>query len=143
MIRRTGWRWKGDFFDLDIPLSVELHFRLWDSATEYISIEGLDRFWDRRTPHRIGDFHFRALEPKDTLAYAALHLLRHIFRGDFRLYHAYELAHFLQYTAGDDAFWNDWKRSHSDSLRSTQAISLRLAAHWFGFRCPDPLSEEF
>ena len=34
MIRRTGWQWRGDYFDPEIPLSLELHFRLWDEATE-------------------------------------------------------------------------------------------------------------
>jgi Uncharacterised nucleotidyltransferase len=30
MIRRTGWQWRGDYFDVEMPLSLELHFRLWD-----------------------------------------------------------------------------------------------------------------
>ncbi len=36
MIRKTGWRWQGDYFDPSSPLSVELHFRLWDADTERI-----------------------------------------------------------------------------------------------------------
>ncbi len=143
MIRRTGWRWKGDYFDVDIPLSVELHFRLWDTGTERIVIPGLDSFWDRRTRRSLNHFCCPALDPIDTLAYASLHLLRHVLRGDFRLYHAYELAHFLERSAGDDAFWNLWQLSHPAALRSIQSIGLRLAAHWFHCRVPEALREEF
>jgi hypothetical protein len=31
LTRKTGWQWRGDPFDLEIPPSVELHFRFWDS----------------------------------------------------------------------------------------------------------------
>ena len=37
MIRKTGWRWRGDFFDPDLPVSLELHFRFWDEQTEGFS----------------------------------------------------------------------------------------------------------
>ncbi len=29
LARKTGWQWRGDFFDPAIPISLELHFRLW------------------------------------------------------------------------------------------------------------------
>jgi hypothetical protein len=32
MIRRTGWRWRGNYFDPEIPVSVDLHFR-WKSSS--------------------------------------------------------------------------------------------------------------
>jgi len=42
MVRQTGWRWRGDFYDVDNPVSLELHFRLWDSGTEMFDPPGLD-----------------------------------------------------------------------------------------------------
>src|SRR5262249_45731464 len=30
LVRKTGWQWHGDFYDPEIPVSIELHFRLWD-----------------------------------------------------------------------------------------------------------------
>jgi hypothetical protein len=42
MIRRTGWRWRGDYFDPSIPPAVELHFRLWDERTERVEAPDLD-----------------------------------------------------------------------------------------------------
>ena len=86
MIRKTGWQWKGDFFDVEMPFAAELHFRLWDPETEHIAIDGLEAFWERRTQGHIDDFRFPALDPVDKIAYASLHLLRHILRGDVCLY---------------------------------------------------------
>src|SRR5580693_9450120 len=41
LIRKTGWRWRGDYFDPDSPLSIELHFRLWDEDTERLRAPGV------------------------------------------------------------------------------------------------------
>jgi predicted MFS family arabinose efflux permease len=143
MIRKTGWQWRGDYFDVEIPFAVELHFRLWDAGTEYIPIQGLEAFWDRRTLSNVDSFWFPTLDEKDRVAYAALHLLRHLLRGDVRLYHAYELAHFLDKTADDRVFWRGWKSTHEESLRTIQAISFRLASAWFDCRIPEEVVEEF
>jgi hypothetical protein len=51
-------------------------------------------------------------------------------RGDARAYHVYELAHFLQRTAEDDAFWLDWRGRKSST--PVEAIAFRLAIDWFG-----------
>ena len=44
MIRKTGWEWRGDYFDPNIPISIDLHFRLWDEQTEGFGLPGLDEF---------------------------------------------------------------------------------------------------
>ena len=31
LIRKTGWEWRGDFFDPEIPTAIELHHRFWNS----------------------------------------------------------------------------------------------------------------
>ena len=143
MIRKTGWRWRGDFFDVEMPFAVELHFRLWDQETEHITIDGLDTFWDRRVQNCIDDVCFLALDPVDKPAYAALHLLRHFLRGDVRLFHAYELAHFLHTTSDEHEFWRRWQTVHPDVSRSIQAISYRLASEWFECRVPAAVADEF
>ncbi len=136
MIRRNGWKWRGDYFDPVIPVSVDLHFRFWDPGTERIVAPGLDRFWARRTEI---DFHgnrFPALDPADALAYTAMHLLRHTLRGNLRPYHAYELAWFLHAHAADDFFWRTWAGLHQPKLKWVQAAGFRLAAEWFGCALP-------
>ena len=30
LMRPTTWQWRGDFFDPDMPLAVELHFQFWN-----------------------------------------------------------------------------------------------------------------
>ncbi len=36
MIRRTGWKWRGDYYDPDMPPSLELHFRFWNPEYDAI-----------------------------------------------------------------------------------------------------------
>jgi hypothetical protein len=128
MIRKTGWQWRGDYFDPDLPAGVEIHFRFWDAPTEHIRVEGLDDFWTRRQRHR--------LDPIDTLGYAALHLTRHLLRGNVRVFHVWELANFLN-SHDDPAFWRSWQKQHSPSLRQMEAIAFLLAKSWFGCRLSD------
>jgi hypothetical protein len=136
LVRKTGWRWRGDFFDPDIPLSVELHFRFWDPSTERLRADGLNDFWRRRVPRCWDGLHFIALDPADALGYAALHSLRHLLRGDARPYHVYELAWFLHASAGDLEFWRQWQDAHHSSLRRLEAVAFRLAHEWFGCGLP-------
>ena len=139
MVRRTGWRWRGDYFDPEQPFSIELHFRFWDPAAEGIPVDGLDDFWRRRTIRNIGPCEIPALGLPDTLSFAALHLLRHLLRGDLRPHHAYELAHFLERSAGDSAFWSEWQSTTPISSQALQAIPFRLAMEWFHCR-PHPVA---
>jgi hypothetical protein len=138
MIRRTGWRWRGDYFDPEQPFSIELHFRLWNPAAECIRVDGLDDLWRRRTTRNIGPCEIPALGLPGTLSFASLHLFRHLLRGDLRPHHAYELAHFLERSAGDSAFWSEWQNTIPISFQELQAIPFRLAMEWFHCR-PNPV----
>ena len=35
MIRKTGWTWRGDYYDPEMPPSVELHFRFWNAQRSH------------------------------------------------------------------------------------------------------------
>jgi MFS family permease len=124
LIRKTGWLWHGDYFDPDSPLSIELHFRLWDQDTERLPAPGVDEFWARRSG--------QGLDTADALGYACLHALRHLLRGSVRPYHIYELAWFLEHHADNREFWNRWQGLHAPELRKLEAVSFRLAQEWFG-----------
>ncbi len=142
MIRKTGWQWRGDLFDPDIPVSLELHFRLWDQRTEHFEPAGLDQFWERRERRNLEGLSFTALHPVDAVAYSSLHLLRHLLRGDVKVFHVYELASLLHRTTGDESFWSQWKEWHDPSLRQLEAICFSLAHRWFDCRLPPAASEE-
>lgn len=131
-IRRTGWEWRGDYFDPAIPLAVELHYQFWNQPVERLPVPDVEHFWERRTTHPIAGIDIPVLCPPDALGYAALHLLRHVLRGSARPFHVYELAGFLAGHAADDAFWRHWRSLHSPSFRRLQAVTFRLAAEWFG-----------
>jgi hypothetical protein len=131
LVRKTGWQWRDDFFDPEIPISVELHFRLWDEATEGFLAPGVEEFWPRRVQEDLDGRPYFTLHPADALGYTALHLLRHLLRGDVRAANVYELAWFLDRNAANYAFWNCWRDLHSPELRRLEAICFRLAAAWF------------
>ncbi len=132
LIRMTGWRPRGDYYDPELPLTVELHFRFWDRTTEQFSVQGADQMWERRVHRTVHGLSIPTLHPGDGFSYSTWHLVRHLVRGDARAYHVYELAHFLQRTADDDSFWLDWQARKSSTL--VEAIAFRLAVDWFECR---------
>lgn len=131
MIRQRNWSWQGNYYDADLPLTVELHFRMWDVESEKIPVHCEGAYWDRRTKLLIQGLEIPVLSQEDRLSYAAMHLLRHLLRGDRRLYHAYELAHFLQCTHQNNALWEQWRLNH-EGYPLIEAVAFRLAVAWFG-----------
>jgi len=142
LIRKTGWMWRGDPFDPEMPLSIELHFQLWDERTERFAPLGLECFWERRQSRELEGLRFHSLHPADAIGYSALHSLRHLLRGDPRVFHLYELGHVLDEHADDEKFWAAWRDLHYPSLRRLEAICFALAETWFGCRLPEAAREE-
>ena len=125
--RKTDWLWKGNFFDPEIPVGMELHFRLWDEPLMRLKLSGLEEFWNRRVQRSIEGIQFASLHQADRVGYVALHLLSDLQRGALVLKGAYELAGFLHRTASDDALWQTWQNQHDDDLRETEAVGFCLA----------------
>jgi MFS family permease len=142
LVRKTGWEWRGDHFDPEIPVSLELHFQFWDANTERFSPSGLDKFWGRRESREVDGLRFVSFHPADMAANAALHMLWHLLRGSLRPFHVYELAWFLHERSGDSAFWNVWAQLHDESIRLLEAICFAIAQQWFDCRLPPVVAEE-
>src|SRR5215472_9159764 len=106
-----------------MPPMVETHFRFWNEGRESFPVTGAAGFWARRVVREIEGRRVPSLCEADAFAYATWHVLRHAVHGNLRLYHVYELAHFLDRTAGDDAFWSE--------CRDAEAAAMRLAWEWF------------
>jgi hypothetical protein len=134
MVRKTSWEWKGDYFDLEIPTPVELHFQFWNGDIERLRAPGTEEFWDRRITRTVAGVEMPVLHTPDALAFAALHLLKHILRGSSHPSHAYEIACFLNAHAEDGSFWEEWFSLHQPPLRRLEAVVFRLASAWFGGR---------
>ncbi len=128
LIRKTGWEFSGNYFDPEMPFAVELHFRFWNQGLEKLAAPGTELFWDRRETHG----GMPVLAPPDALAFAALHVLRHVLQGSVSAAHVYELARFLDAHAEDSGFWSQWRSLHPAELRRLQAVAFRLARAWFG-----------
>jgi hypothetical protein len=142
LARKTGWQWRGDFFDAEIPLPVELHIQFWNEKLERFPIPGTDSFWRRRTRRPALEMDVPALHPADTVAYAAIHVLKHLLRGSVRVAHVFELAAMLHARATDEAFWSEWQALHPEELRRIEAIAFRLAQEWFGGRASPIVQQE-
>ena len=132
MIRRTGWKWRGDYYDPDMPHSLELHFRFWNPQGMRFDVGDVTQFWSRRTIRQSNGLEFPALHPVDALSYSALHLVRHAFVGDLHLRHVYEVAHFLERSAREDSFWSRWRETGLQPCRVVEGIAFRFACEWFG-----------
>jgi predicted MFS family arabinose efflux permease len=142
MLRPSKWEWRGDYYDPGLPIAVELHFQLWDERMESIPVPGQAEFWNRRVTKLVAGRPLPALSGPDTLAFAALHLLMHVFHGDLRTQRAWEIANFLDTHVSDAAFWASWRHCHADSLRRLEAIVFKLAAEWFNCRLAPAAAEE-
>jgi hypothetical protein len=142
LVRKTGWQWRGDFFDPEIPLPVELHVQFWNREQERFEAPGADLFAQRRTACLIDGLSLPTLDPADAAGYAALHVLRHVLTGNVRIFHVYELAAMLHSRAKDPVFWTDWMRLHPPGLRRLEALSFRLAREWFGGVAAPEVEEE-
>lgn len=131
MLRRGNWQWDGNMFDPAMPLSIELHFCLWNEAISGFAVPETDYFWERKIKRSLGSQSFTDLHTVDHLGYLALHILRGLLTGDWIIHHVHELATFLHQHAKEDGFWREWKEVHSDSFRALQAIAFFHASCWF------------
>lgn len=131
MIRNTGWKWRGNAFDPEMPLSIELHFCLWNEKVSHFSVPNIELFWERRVMRLVDDVRYPTLSAVDNLGYSAIHVLRDLLVGDWIIHHVYELASFLHLQAKDRDFWSSWRELHDDSLRRLEAIAFCLARAWF------------
>jgi hypothetical protein len=135
LVRPSEWNWRGDYYDPEMPIPVELHGSAWSAEHDRIRPAGMDEFWSRRCLIEVNGLRVPAFAETDRLAFAALHVLRHILRHDARPAHVLELARFLdarERGAGE----GDRPTLHSPELRALEAVAFRFAHEWFGCALP-------
>jgi hypothetical protein len=140
--RSSDWQWRGNYFDPEMPVPIDLHLRFWNDVTAGFGAGSLQSFWTRRVEQRFDGCSCQALHPIDSLAYSTLHAIRHLLCDSLGVYHIYEVAWFLQFSRDDRSFWHNWRLWHDDSLRRLEAICFALAKIWFQCSLPDPVKEE-
>ena len=142
MVPKSTWKWRGNSYDPEMPISFELHHSFWNEKVMRLRPKGLDQFWIRRVERQLDDITFPALSEVDTFGYAALHLTRNLLREQPSLYQIYELARFLNVYAENTTFWKGWKAEHDSSLRRLEAIACQTAALCFTCQLPDEIERE-
>jgi len=134
LLRTGDWQWRGNPFDPEWPLGIDLHFCFWNDRVSHIRIPGTDLFWDRRVRREVDGLSFSCMNRVDHLAYLTLHILRNLFLGEWIVHHVRELATFLHSHSDDEIFWQLWDQIHSPSLGPFASIAFYLARAWFGCR---------
>jgi hypothetical protein len=129
--KKSEWRWRGNAYDPEMPLAVELHHCFWDRAAVRCGPEGDILFWQRRIGRRLEEISFPALHPIDNLGYCALNLVRDLLRVGIVTSQVYELAWFLHRNSRNDEFWNGWVQVHDEEVRRLESVSFLLARTWF------------
>jgi MFS family permease len=142
LAKRIPFTWRGDYFAAGLPLAIELHYRFWNPGLERLCASGTEEFWTRRTSRKAGAIELPVLHAPDAIAYAALHLLKHMLQGDVKPAHVYEIARMLHATAGDAALWTEWESLHARDLRRLEAVTFQLARSWFGGECAPQVQAE-
>jgi hypothetical protein len=142
MVLKTSWRWRGNHYDPEMPVSFDLHFRFWNESFARFGPKGLDQLWLRRVERRLDDFSFPALSPVDNAGYCALNMLRDALHGPVSIHLVYELARFLHTNVDNEEFWRSWRELHDDTFRGHEVISFRLASHFFACRLSEEVEKE-
>jgi hypothetical protein len=140
--RKTAWQWRGNAYDPEMPLAVELHHCFWDQKTARCGPRAVENFWERRVERQLEEIKFAALHPVDSLGYLALNLLRDLLYVVIVTSQVYELAWFLHRNANNHEFWNRWTEIHDEELRSFESVSFLLAATWFHCDLPEAVEVE-
>ncbi len=143
MGRPSSWKWRGDLFDPEMPISVELHYELWSEEAEYFAVPEVEHFWDRKELRDFDGRQINVLCTEDLLGFAALHLLLHLLHGDLPLQRAWEIARFLDLRSSDESFWKSWHALHSANLRRLEALIFYLVSCWFQNQLHKGLNTEF
>jgi hypothetical protein len=85
--------------------SIELHYRLWESAEEKIEIDLARDLFEHAATRRWNEIEYMGLGDEDALVFQVLHAFRHILRNWCRLSVFLEIAHFLNRRSADTSFW--------------------------------------
>src|SRR5215475_7592072 len=93
------------YYSPQLGRSIELHYRLWESAEEKIEIDLARDFFEHASTRRWNDSEYMGLGDEDALVFQVLHAFRHILRNWCRLSVFLEIAHFLDRRSADTSFW--------------------------------------
>jgi len=141
LYRMGQWVWRGNAFDPEMPLSIELHHSLWNEKVTLLGGDEIRGFFGRRVTRHIEGMEVSVLEDIDILGHQSMHILRNLLVYDTVIHHLYEMAEFLDRKIHAEEFWSRWQEQHSEELRSKEAIAFELARLCFGCHMPEAARE--
>jgi MFS family permease len=135
LVRAQNWTWDGNL--AAIPISVEIHERLWEAGAGYAGAPDEIQIWHRTSTRTFQRDSYRVLRTDDLISFAAFHLFLHLVNGDLPLQRAWEIANFLHSRADDDGYWEEWDFSRSPKHWVIELLVFRLVERWFSCRLPE------
>lgn len=135
LMRSQRWKWDGNL--AAIPISVEIHERLWEERAAYAGAPDPVQIWNRTSSRTFHGDTFRVLRIDDLIAFAAFHFFLHLVNGDLALQRAWEIASFLHSRADDEGYWEEWDASHPETHWVVELLVFRLVQRWFNCRLPE------
>jgi hypothetical protein len=142
MVRQSTWKWRGDYFDSEMPVAVEIHYELWSDRAEAILVPGAHDFWQRKVTRSFDGQRCNVLCDADLIGFAGLHLLLHVLHGELPMQRAWEIGRFLHTHSSCPDFWRLWTRLHSPDLKRLEVIAFHLVSRWFDCAWPQDLDTE-
>jgi hypothetical protein len=118
LLRPHKWAWRGDYYDPEMPVPIEVHHTIWDRGRDRIEVPHIEKFWERRDGLDFAGLQIPVFCKRDRLTIAALHLLRHVLRNNVRPAHAWELHRMMSWADHD--------------LTPLESLACRLSRIWFG-----------
>jgi Uncharacterised nucleotidyltransferase len=135
VIRSQKWKWDGDL--AAVPISVEVHERLWEEGEAYVGAPDQMEIWRRASSRSFHSDFYRVLRTDDLVSFAAFHFFMHLVNGDLPLQRAWEIANFLHSRADDGCYWDEWDSAHSSERWMIEPVVFLLVQRWFNCRLPD------
>ena len=76
LVRSRNWKWDGN--SASIPISVEIHQRLWEENAGYAGAPEEIQIWHRTDIRSFNGDAYRVLRTADLISFAAFHLFLHL-----------------------------------------------------------------
>jgi len=129
------------YYSPQLGRSIELHYRLWESAEEKIEIDLARDFFEHAAARRWNEIEYMGLGDEDALVFQVLHAFRHILRNWCRLSAFLEIAHFLNRRSADTSFWIRFARRINEVRWVPEAtmVVFCLSETLFGAPIPEAI----
>jgi hypothetical protein len=132
------------YYSPQLGRSIEIHYRLWESAEDRIEIDLTNDLFENAVRRRLYEIEYMGLGDEDALVFQVLHAFRHILRNWCRLSVFLEIAYFLNRRSSDSSFWTRFAHRINQLRWVPEAtmVVFTLAELLFGAPIPGEIKKQ-